>query len=95
MSYNVDAPDHEWTYWDGLPLSPQAKRRLEEFIAGISDEFRLAADNRVGPDSVYFKIEYLFMDVWGDRDVHRIDCYIRDDKAEFGILFIAYMEFLQ
>jgi hypothetical protein len=95
VAFDLDAPDHELAYWDALPLSSEAKQRIRQSIADVSDEFRLAADNRLGPDSPYFKIEYIILDSWGDSRLHRIDCYIRDDKAAFGLLFIAYMEFLQ
>jgi hypothetical protein len=92
VSFNLDAPAHELTYWENLPLSPTAKQRIQEFIAGIPDEFRLDPRNRLQAGSPYFKIEYVFLDSWGDRRPHRIDFHVRDDKAAFGVLFIAYME---
>ncbi|HWG46933.1 MAG TPA: hypothetical protein VN688_29490 [Gemmataceae bacterium] len=95
MSYDLDVPGHELEYWQSLPLSSPAKLRIQEFIAGISDKFRLDPVNRPKPHTPYFKIEYLLLDSNGDRRLHRIDLYIRDDKAEFGVLYIAYMELLQ
>jgi hypothetical protein len=44
------------------------------------------------PDSPYFLIQYLILDAWGDRRIHTIDFYVRDDKAEFGILLIVYID---
>jgi hypothetical protein len=92
VPYDLDAPEHELEYWENLPLSSTAKQRVQEFIADISDEFRLRSENRLGPGSPYFKIEYVIRDVWGDHRLHRIDFHIRDDKAEFGVLSIAYIE---
>ena len=95
MSYDLDVPGHELEYWESLPLSSTAKLRIQEFIAGIPDKFRLDPLNRPKHNTPYFKIEYLFLDSQGDRRTHRIDFYIRDDKAEFGVLYIAYMELWQ
>lgn len=95
MAYNLDAPDHELAYWDSLPLSTEAEERIKKTIADISDEFRLNPENRLKPNAPYFIIEHVFLDSWGDGRPHRMDFYIRDDKAEYGVLLIAYIELLQ
>lgn len=92
MSYNVDIADGEKAYWDALPLSSEAKDRIKQFIADVSEDFRRAPVNRPKADAPYFKIEYVIWDSWGDRRLHRLDFHIRDDKAQIGVLFIAYIE---
>jgi hypothetical protein len=93
---SIDISDDERAYLDGLPLSPEAKERVrqfvERFIADIPDEFRVNTENRPVPDSPYFLVQYLIFDVWGDRRVHTIDFYVRDDKAEFGLLLIVFLD---
>jgi hypothetical protein len=96
LSFHIDIPVAERAYLDGLPLSPQAKERLdrfvEEFIADIPDEFRLNPENRLSPDSPYFLVQHIILDIWGDHGVHAIDFYVRDDKARFGALLIVFIE---
>jgi hypothetical protein len=89
-------PDGERAYLDDLPLSPQAKERIdrfvEEFIAEIPDEFRLNAENRLSPDSPYFRVQYIILDRWGDGRAHAIDFYVRDDMAKFGALLMVFID---
>jgi hypothetical protein len=96
LSFQIHISDDERAYLDGLPLSPEAKERVrqfvERFIADIPDEFRVNTENRPVPDSPYFLVQYLIFDVWGDRRVHTIDFYVRDDKAEFGLLLIVFLD---
>jgi hypothetical protein len=96
LAFQLDFPDAERAALDGLPLSPEAKERLnrfvEEFIADVRDEFRLDPANRPSPDSPYFMVQYILRDVWGDGHIHTIDFYIRDDKANFGILLVVFLD---
>src|SRR5260370_27551919 len=96
LPFHIDIRDIERAYLDSLPLSPQAKERLdrfvEEFIAEIPDEFRLNPDNRLGSDSPHFRIHHIILDRWGDGRVHAIDFFVRDDKAKFGALLIVFID---
>jgi hypothetical protein len=92
LSFDLDIPDHEEAYWDRLPLSSQAKERVRGHVATVSDEFRLDPENRLGPNSPYFKITHIIWDFWGDRRVHAIDFCIRDDRAVAGVLIVVYIE---
>ena len=97
MSFHIDIPDVERTYLDGLPLSPEARKRIdrfvEEFIAEIPHEFRLNPENRLCPDSPYFLVQLIILDRWGDGRMHRIDFHIRDDQARFGVLLIVFIDY--
>jgi hypothetical protein len=96
VAYQLDIPDTERAYLDGLPLSPEAKARInrfvEQFIAEVSDEFRLDPESRPNPDSPYFLVQHLILDRWGDGRIHTIDFHIRDDKASFGVLLIVFID---
>jgi hypothetical protein len=96
LPYQLDIPDAERAYLDNLPLSPEAKERVnrfvDQFIADVPDEFRLAPENRPNPNSPYFVLQYLISDRWGDGRIHRLDFHIRDDKAPFGVLFIVFVD---
>jgi hypothetical protein len=96
LPYQLDIPDTERAYLDSLLLSPEAKesinRFVEQSIADISDEFRLDPANRPKPQSPYFLIRYILLDLWGDRRLHAIDFSIRDDKAQFGVLLIVFID---
>ena len=97
MPFHLDIPDAERAYLDGLPLSPEAKGRIdrfvEQFIANVPDGFRLDPENRPKPDAPYFRVQYVFLDRWGDGRMHRIDFHVRDDKAEFGVLLIVFIDY--
>lgn len=96
MPYQVDISDAERVYLDGLPLSPEAKERLNRFvgqvIADMPDSFRLDPENRLGPGSPYFLVQYLILDRWGDGHIHTIDFHVRDDMARFGVLLIVFID---
>jgi hypothetical protein len=96
LPFQIDFPDAEQAALDSLPLSAEAKERLnrfvEQFIADVPDEFRLDLANRPSPDSPYFVVQYILRDVWGDGRIHAIDFHIRDDKVKFGILLIVFID---
>ena len=96
MPFLLHISDHERAYLDGLPLSPEAKQSLNrfmlEFIANITDEFRLNPENRVTPGSPYFRVQYLMRDKSGDGGLHSIDFIVRDDQAAFGVLLVVFID---
>jgi hypothetical protein len=96
VPFDVDVPDPEQAYLDGLPLSPEAKERVRRFIKesipNVTDDFRLNPENRPKPDSPYFVMRLVLLDRWGDGQFHTIDFHIRDDGASFGVLLIVYVD---
>ena len=96
MSFHLDISDSHRAYLDGLPLSPEAKVRLNQFIedniANATDLFRLDSENRPWTDKPYFVIRFIILDIWGDHRVHTIEFYVRDDKAEYGVLLIVFID---
>jgi hypothetical protein len=96
LPFQLHISDAEQAYLDGLPLSPEAKERLRRFIdqtiADIPDAFRLDPENRPKADSPYFLVQHLLLDRWGDGGIHRIDFHIRDDKAEYGVLLVVFID---
>jgi hypothetical protein len=97
LPFQLMIPDSEQEYLDNLPLSTEAKeqiyRFIEQTIADIPDEFRLDPENRCKPDSSCFRIRHIILDRWGDNRLYVIDFHILDDKAKFGVLLIAYIEY--
>jgi hypothetical protein len=96
LPYQVDISDADRAYLDGLPLSPEARERIdrfvEQFIANVPDEFRLDPANRPDPGLPYFRVQHILLDVWGDHRVHTVDFHIRDDGAPFGVLLIVFID---
>jgi hypothetical protein len=96
VAFLVHIPDAERAYLDALPFSPDAHARIHEFIdqfiANIPDEFRLDPENRHGPESPYFFVRHILLDAAGDGKLHSIDFHIRDDKAEFGVLLVVFID---
>jgi hypothetical protein len=96
VAFYLYISDIEQAYFDGIPLSPEAKDRVrgfvEQFIANVPDEFRLNPENRPHPDRPYFLVQHIILDREGNGLVHTIDFYIQDDKAESGVLVIAYID---
>ena len=96
MAYFVHITDADRAYLAGLPLSDTAKERLEDFIdyaiAQVPDAFRNDPANRTQPNPGYFHRDLLLLDVWGDRQYHRIDFVVDDKPAPFGILVVVYVD---
>lgn len=96
MAFHLDIPDAEREYLDKLPLSPQAREAVKQFveqtIANISDTFRLDPENRPDPSKPCFRITHLVWDLWGDRRVHTIDFYLKDADARYGVLLLAFTD---
>jgi hypothetical protein len=98
VSFDLQISDREQAYFDSLRLSPSAKAIIDQFvtrsIGDVSDEYRLDPENRPAPGSPYFVVQRVFLDRWpgGDGPIHRIDFYVSDAKAAFGVLLIGYIE---
>jgi hypothetical protein len=98
LAFDLQISDREQAYYDHLPISPGAKAIIDQFvgrsIGDVSDEYRLDPENRPAPGSPYFVVQRIFLDRWpgGDGRIHRIDFYVSDAKAAFGVLLIAYIE---
>jgi hypothetical protein len=96
LPYQVDIPDAEQAFLDGLPLSIEAKARINQFVehtvGNIPDGFRLDPANRLTPDSPYFLIRHVILDRWGDGGMHTLDFHIQDDGARFGVLLIVFID---
>ena len=96
MPYFVHISDVDKTYLTGLPLSDRAKESVEDFIeyaiAQVPDAFRNDPANRLQPNTRYFHRDLLLLDVWGDRQYHRIDFVVNDEHASFGVLIVVYVD---
>ena len=96
MSFHVDIPDTERAYLDSLPLSAEAKERINRFvgrfIANVSDGFRLDPANRPNAAAPYFVVRYVLWDRWGDGHTHTVEFHVRDDNANFGVLLIVLID---
>jgi hypothetical protein len=96
LPFHIHISDAEQAYLDNLPLSAEAKRRInqfvDQFVTNVSDEFRLDPLNRSSPDSSSFLVQYILLDVWGDGRVHTIDLHVRDDQVQFGVLQIVFID---
>jgi hypothetical protein len=96
LAYFVHIEDSDQAYLDGLPLSDEAKGRLDDFIdyaiANVDDSFRNDPDNRPYPNSPIFRREFLILDISGDRRYHKITFYVSDEHAAVGILLIEFVD---
>jgi hypothetical protein len=96
LPYHIYISDREQAYLDSLPLSPEAKERInrfvEQFIAQVPDDFRLDNANRPIPGAPYFLVQHIILDIWGDGRIHAVDFHIRDDSAPVGVLLIVFVD---
>lgn len=96
MAYLVNLEEREQAYLDGLPLSEQAKARLDDFIdyaiANVKDSFRNDPANRPRPDSHFFQIVFFIRDMWGDRLYHKVTFVVSDEHAAAGVLLIVFVD---
>jgi hypothetical protein len=83
LAYFVNVEDRDQVYLDGLPLSAEAKARLDDFIdyaiAKVEDSFRNDPANRPHPNSHFFRLEFLIRDVWGDGLYHKVTFVVSND----------------
>jgi hypothetical protein len=96
LAFHVHITHADESYLNNLPLSPEAKRRVWYFVetqlAELPDDFRLDPANRLAPDQPFFRIRHLIKDIHGDGKIHTIDFYVQDDKAEFGVLLVVFVD---
>jgi hypothetical protein len=99
VPFQLQISDAEQAYLDALPLSPEARKRLDQFIdqgiASVSDKFRLDPANRPNPSGPFFVAQLILLDLWGDGRLHLLDFHVRDDTAPFGVLSIVYIDHTQ
>ncbi len=97
MPYFVHITDADSAYLTGLPLSDTAKGRVNDFIeyaiANVDDAFRNDPANRTQPNTRYFHRDLLLFDKWGDRRIHRLDFFVNDENATYGILIVVYVDY--
>jgi hypothetical protein len=83
-------------YLDNLPLSPQAKARVKDFIdyglVYIAADFRTDPANRPDPSKPFFVRDFLLVDFWGDDRWHRIEFTVDDSKSSDGKLVVVYVD---
>lgn len=96
MAYHVHIEDRDQAYLDGLSLSDEAKGRLDDFIdyaiANVDDSFRNDPANRPFPNAPIFQLNFLFLDIWGDRRLHKITFHVSDEHAAVGVLLIVFVD---
>jgi hypothetical protein len=69
LSYLLHIEDADEAYLNNLPLSDEAKRRVDDFIdyaiRNVDDHFRNDPANRpCGPGSPYFRCHLILRDRW-------------------------------
>lgn len=96
MRFELHFTDADRAYLDRLPLSPQAKRRLEEFIefglARVKDGVRNDPANRPEPSKPVFVSDFFLVDGWGDDRWHRIAFTVDDSQATQGTLIVVFID---
>lgn len=96
MSFYVHIEDRDQAYLDGLSLSEEAKRRLDDFIdyaiANVDDSFRNNPASRPFPNVSIFQLDFLILDSWGDERIHKITFYVSDQHAAVGLLVIVFVD---
>ncbi len=98
MAYFVDITEDDERYLDSLPLSKEARNRIQNFlvntIGNVADAIRNDPGNRHEGSDQYFWSQFVILDAWGDNRSHRIDVIINDAAAAHGVLRIVYIEHL-
>jgi hypothetical protein len=83
-------------YLDNLPLSPNAKARLRDFmqygLADVKDDFRTDPANRPYPNKPLFVRDFFIIDGWGDDHWHRIEFTIDDSQISQGKLIVVFID---
>ncbi len=97
MAYFVHIEDRDQSYLDGVPLSDEAKRRLDDFvdygIANAADSFRNDPANRPFPNDAIFRLDFLILDRWGDNRLHKLTFFVNDDRAAVGVLLVVFVDY--
>ncbi len=96
MGYIVHISDADRAYLDNLPLSDEAKQRVEDFIdyaiANVDDAFRNEPTNRTGLGLPYFETQLILLDIWGDGSLHTVRFIVKDSSASSGVLVVVYVD---
>jgi hypothetical protein len=96
LAYYIQIEDRDQAYLDGLSLSVEAKGRLDIFvnyaIANVADSVRSDPANRPFPNSPIFQLDFLILDSWGDRRLHKITFHVSDEHAAAGVLLIVFVD---
>ncbi len=96
MAYFVHIEGRDQAYLDGLPLSEEAKKRLDDFIdyaiANVGDSVRNDPANRPLANGRIFLLDFFILDSWGDGRFHRISFYVNDEHAAVGVLLIVFVD---
>jgi hypothetical protein len=83
-------------YLDSLPLSAQAKARINDFIdyalVHVKDDFRTDPANRPDPSKPVFLRDFFVVDAWGDDRWHRIEFTVDDSQASQGKLVVVFID---
>jgi hypothetical protein len=96
LAFDIQITDTDQAYLDGLPLSPQAQRSVQDFLqhelANIKDEWRADPSRRPYPGTSLFVLDFCLLDYWGDERWHQIQFVVDDSRAEMGVLAIVYVD---
>ena len=93
MRYHFEITPRVRQYLSDLSLLTREGRiKLSAGISSLSeaaDQFRIDPANRLGPDSRYFRAQYIFAD--GGK-VRMLTLVIDDSAAAYGVLVVEYAE---
>jgi hypothetical protein len=98
LGYLVHFTDDVLAYLDKLPLSTQAKKRLDDFIdygiANVDHAFRMDLANRPRSDHPCFVRDFLIADEGADGEitVHQITFVVNDARATVGVLQVVFVD---
>ena len=96
MPFQLHLTDADRAYLDGLPLSPQAKARLKDFmqygLARVKDDFRTDPANRPDSNKPLFVRDFFLVDAWGDDRWHRIEFTVDHSQVSQGKLVIVFID---
>ena len=97
MAFDLQIDAEHQAFLDDLPLSPYAKRRLDEFIdlaiADVRDDFREDPANRPNQDDALFQRDFYIVDAWGDDRCHRMKFTLDDSHAAVGVLVLTCIQY--
>jgi hypothetical protein len=96
LAYHIHIEDRDQAYLDGLALSEEAKKRVDDCIdyaiANVSDSFRNDPANRPFLNFAVFKLDFILLDFWGDGRVHKLTFHVSDEHAAAGVLLIVFVD---
>ena len=98
MGYHVHLTDDVLTYLYTLPLSTQAKKRLDDCIdyaiAKVDDAFRMDPANRPSANHPCFMRDFIIADAGADGEItaHKITFVVSDARAAVGVLQVVFVD---